>query len=187
MVEDSNPILKNLIIEEIKKKGSISFRDFMEMALYYPQLGYYTSPGEKIGKAGDYYTSSHLTPIFGELIGKQILEMDGLLGNREFSIVEIGAGKGLFALDMLDFFKKEDTAFYGKLRYYIVEASPEFMKRQMVSLKDHPVYWHSDLNDLTPKVKGAFISNEVVDSFPVHQIVIEDSRLKEIFLVSPYP
>jgi len=49
--------LSEIIMEKIQKEGPISFRDFMEMSLYYPGLGYYTSSEDKIGKSGDYYTS----------------------------------------------------------------------------------------------------------------------------------
>ncbi|WP_197739828.1 hypothetical protein [Pedobacter sp. BS3] len=54
--------LTDIIIREIRSRGPISFHDFMEMALYYPELGYYTSSKETIGEQGDYYTSPCLTP-----------------------------------------------------------------------------------------------------------------------------
>ena len=53
--------LSEIIIEKIRKDGPISFRDFMDMSLYFPGSGYYTSPGNKIGKTGDYYTSPHVS------------------------------------------------------------------------------------------------------------------------------
>ncbi len=56
--------LSEIIMEKIQKEGPISFRDFMEMSLYYPGLGYYTSSEDKIGKSGDYYTSPYFTHIF---------------------------------------------------------------------------------------------------------------------------
>jgi SAM-dependent MidA family methyltransferase len=194
MRDDSNPDLIKIITEEIRNKGPMSFRDFMDIALYYPGLGYYTSQGEKIGKKGDYYTSPHLTSVFGEMIGRQILEMCGLLSegscgaDEEFSIVEMGAGKGLLASDILDFFKKENKYFYEKIKYCIIEVSPWLRERQRDALKDHsvslqdPEGWYKNLGDLDPWVKGVFISNELVDSFPVHQVVIEDNRLKEVFI-----
>jgi hypothetical protein len=55
-------LLKQKIIETIRSKGPITFESFMDMALYYPELGYYTSPGSVIGRKGDFYTSSHLHP-----------------------------------------------------------------------------------------------------------------------------
>jgi len=82
--------LSSIIIQKIKQQGPISFCDFMEMALYYQELGYYTSSHEKIGKDGDFFTSSNLTSAFGEMLGKQIEEMWRFLGEKEFTVVEMG-------------------------------------------------------------------------------------------------
>ena len=67
--------LSNIIIQRIRQKGPMSFHDFMEMVLYYPELGYYTSNGDKIGPAGDFYTSCELSPVFGAMIAKQMEEI----------------------------------------------------------------------------------------------------------------
>lgn len=99
--------LKQLIIEKIKAKGPITFETFMEMALYYPGLGYYVKDSAKIGRAGDFYTSSHLHPIFGAVLGRQMKEMWELLGSADpFEIVEMGAGMGYLAKDMLEYLKQ---------------------------------------------------------------------------------
>jgi len=67
--------LERKIAGKIKEEGPITFETFMKMALYEPGLGYYSSDGVEIGKAGDYYTSQHLHPIFGAMLGKQLEEM----------------------------------------------------------------------------------------------------------------
>ena len=72
--------LRDIIIDRIKTDSAITFHDFMEMALYFPELGYYSSSEEKIGKHGDFYTSPCLTPAFGAVIGKQLEEMWSILG-----------------------------------------------------------------------------------------------------------
>jgi SAM-dependent MidA family methyltransferase len=182
MTKDSNPDLAGIIIERIREGGPISFRNFMELALYHPEFGYYTSPGEKIGKEGDYYTSPHLTPVFGRLIGKQISEMGRLLGGGELSIVEMGAGKGLLAWDVLDFLKTEDKGLYANIRYHIIEVSNWLKTKQRDALKNHPVFWYKSLDNLTTGIKGVFISNELVDSFPVHLIIIKKGRPMEVFV-----
>jgi len=102
--------LTEIIIDKIRKEGPLSFREFMEMCLYYPGLGYYTSAGGKIGKNGDYYTSPFLTQAFGAMIGKQLEEMWRILGERTFTVVEYGAGGGLLSLDILNFLKKKCNA-----------------------------------------------------------------------------
>src|ERR1044071_1956672 len=97
--------LSEIIIQRIREEGPISFRDFMEMSLYYPELGYYSSSKNKIGKDGDYYTSPDLTPVFGEMIAKQLEEMWELSGKQPFTIVEYGAGTGTLCRDILNSLK----------------------------------------------------------------------------------
>jgi SAM-dependent MidA family methyltransferase len=43
----------------------ITFHDFMQTALYDPELGYYNTERSKIGAQGDYYTSSNVHPASG--------------------------------------------------------------------------------------------------------------------------
>src|SRR4051812_42372927 len=115
--------LSDIIRQKIQNNGPISFRDYMDMALYFPGLGYYTSSAEKIGKSGDYYTSPNVSPAFGAMIAKQLTEMTALLGNEDFTIVECGAGTGLLAKQILNYFEKE-TSLSSKVNYKIVEKSP---------------------------------------------------------------
>src|SRR5260370_332755 len=98
--------LQDIIINTIDKGGPLSFRDFMEMALYYPGQGYYAAPRDKIGETGDFYTSPYLTDIFGEMIAGQLEEMWRLLDRRPFTIVECGAGTGLLCRDILRHLKQ---------------------------------------------------------------------------------
>jgi SAM-dependent MidA family methyltransferase len=104
-----NP-LEQKIIEKIQNEGPITFEKFMEMALYYPELGYYSSPDTTIGRKGDFYTSPHLHPIFGAMIGKQLMEMWNVMGRpTDFHAVEIGAGVGYLCKDIFDYLCKPSS------------------------------------------------------------------------------
>lgn len=83
--------LAEVIIQKIKDEGPVTFHDFMEMALYYPKLGYYTCDSEKFGKHGDYYTSPLLSNIYGQMIGVQLEEMWQIMDKNPLAIVEYGA------------------------------------------------------------------------------------------------
>lgn len=157
----------------------ISFADFMEMALYYPELGYYTSNKEKIGKRGDYYTSSNLTPAFGEMIGRQIEEMWHILGEKEFTVVEMGAGMGLLSGDVLSHLKSNQEL-YNNLNFCIVEKSPTLRKEQEKRLRNDKVIWHDSIDDLNG-IKGCIFSNELLDALPVH-VVEMGKELMEVFV-----
>jgi len=177
----SNPYsvsLSEIIIQKIQRSGAIPFRDFMEMALYYPKLGYYISSKEKIGKRGDYYTSPNLTPIFGEMLGRQIEEMWHILGEKEFTIVEMGAGTGILSCDVLGYLKKNQEL-YHDLDYCIIEKSPAMREEQRKRLGEE-VQWYDSVHELTG-MTGCIFSNELVDAFPVHQVVMEN-ELMEAFV-----
>jgi SAM-dependent MidA family methyltransferase len=170
--------LSDIIIKKIQQQGPISFRDFMEMALYYPGLGYYTSEREKIGKKGDYYTSSNLTSAFGEMLGRQLVEMRCIIGEKKFTIVEMGAGTGLLSMDVIEYLKGNPEIFRD-LDYCIVEKSQALRNEQHERLGEN-VRWLSSLNELSG-MTGCVFSNELVDAFPVHQVVME-KELMEVFV-----
>jgi SAM-dependent MidA family methyltransferase len=174
----NSPIPK--ITEKIKKEGPITFETFMEMALYEPGLGYYASERTEIGKAGDFYTSPHLHPVFGAMIGRQIEEMWEVMKKpSDFTILEIGAGAGYLCKDILDYLGKR---FFCPSAYIIVEPNP-FMKQRQERLLEgsiDKVKWISSLNN-AGTLKGCVLSNELLDAFPVHIIEMED-ELREIYV-----
>lgn len=170
--------LTEIIRQRIKKEGPVSFHDFMEMALYHPELGYYMVPQDKIGKNGDFYTSSSLGPVFGAMIGKQLEEMWHLTGETEFTVVEYGAGTGVLCHDILDYLKG-NSRFYDYLHYAIIEKSPAMREKEKTHLQEK-VNWYDSIRHL-PNVTGCILSNELIDNFPVHQVIMED-ELMEVFV-----
>jgi len=170
--------LSEIIKTRIREEGPISFRDYMEMALYYPGLGYYTSNRDKIGEAGDFYTSSNLTPAFGAAIGRQLEEMWEILGKKPFTVIEFGAGTGILARDILAYLKHNDPL-YEKLHYTIIEKSPEMREMEKKMLPEK-VSWSGSIQDLT-EISGCILSNELLDNFAIHQVVMND-ELMEVFV-----
>jgi SAM-dependent MidA family methyltransferase len=168
---DSN--LSKIIIEKIQGEGPISFRDFMEMALYYPKEGYYTSAEERIGKNGDYYTSPVLTPLFGTLLAKQLEQMWVLLGQKDFTVLEYGAGDGHLCKDILSSLQGNQKL-YQKLHYLIIE------KNSAKQMEHEKLRWHESVQDVEP-FSGCILSNELIDNFPVHQVVMQD-ELMEVYV-----
>ena len=180
--------IREEIVDLINVKGKITFADFMELALYHPEYGYYTSGKEKIGKRGDYYTSSDVHSVFGELIARQLEQMWRILGSSRFTVVEIGAGKGWLCHDILSCIRDEYPEFFEKIDYKIVEISRDLIEKQSDTLKgfEEKVSWESFSEDgfsFSP-IEGCFLSNEFVDSLPVHQVLVEDNCLKEIYVTT---
>ena len=130
---------------------------------------YYASPRDPIGMQGDFYTSADLDPIFGYLLAKQFSEWAADFD--AFRLVELGAGKGLLARDILQ---------HCQLPYLILERSPAMRARQEQLLKKHDVEW---VDELPIGLTGCIFSNEFFDALPVHRVVRRAGVLKEIYVV----
>jgi SAM-dependent MidA family methyltransferase len=182
--------LEQKIVERIAREGQITFESFMDMALYDPEFGYYVSQGQRIGREGDFYTSSHLHSVFGAIIGKQIMEMWKLMGSPEaFTIIEMGAGEGYVCKDMLDYLKRAESeeqspkgSCYQTLQYMIVERNELQRQRQQERLHEYKekIAWISDVRE-AGTIRGCIFSNELLDAFPVHLVRMED-QLREIYV-----
>lgn len=178
----SKPELIAEIQDEIKQSGPIPFLRFMELALYHPKYGYYTTPGEKIGWRGDFYTSSTVHPIFGELLAKQFVQMGAFLENEPFTIVEVGAGKGTLCSGILRTLREKHPAFFESCRYVIVETSAflkEKQRERLSPLFPKHIVWEAAIPE---GLCGVIFSNELLDALPMHRLRVEKEHIQEIFV-----
>lgn len=182
--------LRHFILSQIREKGPIPFSQFMEWCLYHPQYGYYRSEGVKIGKNGDYYTAPSVHPLFGGMVAKQLSQMAGLISEQRFQVIEMGGGRGFLCQDILEWAKKKAPHFLNRLKYSLLEMNPYLVKEQKERLqpyeKEGKVVW-IDLETFERKedrITGCILSNELVDAFPVHRVVMVNGQLKEIYVAS---
>jgi len=191
--------LGELISERIRTSGPISFAEFMELALYHPELGYYARAAQKTGRAGDFFTSVDVGPLFGELLARQFAEMWRLLRGREgfsagspekpsrplFDLVEAGAGNGRLSRDILDAAQRADPEFYAAIRLSLVEQSAAARAAQPEVLGPHAARLHqscSTLAGLPHTVNGAIFANELLDALPTHAVAMGPDGLREVFV-----
>ncbi|WP_423680557.1 class I SAM-dependent methyltransferase [Undibacterium sp. WLHG33] len=152
--------LQQLIIDDIRQhQGWIPFSRYMELALYAPDLGYYSGGATKLGKDGDFTTAPEMSALFGAtlatLAGK-------LFAQTTAQVMEFGAGTGKLAKDFLTECQLSGIAIE---RYFIVELSGELRARQEDLLKDFPqVVW---LQQMPAAFSGIVLGNEVLDAMPV--------------------
>jgi SAM-dependent MidA family methyltransferase len=175
--------LAELLAERIRRFGPLTFADYMRECLYHPVHGYYSKAGSK--RFADYYTSVDVHPIFARLLARQFAEMWDSLGRPvEFTLVEVGAGVGRFAEQVLGFCEAKLPDFYDALRYVAVERSASRREQATVAAKRHVDSGHFTTSAEIPAhiAAGCLFSNELVDALPVHRVVMDSGALKEIFV-----
>ncbi len=182
---DNNLELIKVIGDRIKNslQKRITFADYMELVLYHPEHGYYASSAERISESGDFLTSPHLAEDFGEMLAIQLYQIWQILGEPQlFSIVEMGAGQGLLAAQILDYSNQAYPEFFRSIDYLIIETAPAMIVAQQARLKDLPVRWCEWTEILDRSIIGCFLSNELIDALAVHQVIVVEDKLQEVYV-----
>lgn len=184
--------LENTIIEAIQQGGGLlPFSRFMELALYaqpspHKVGGYYTEGKVLFGPGGDYFTSPDLhSPYFGRGLARVLVSCWKEMGCPEpFTVVEMGAGNGVMGRDILLTLREEAPPLFTHLDYVFLDISPSLLARQRQTLDGLPA--HYLLGSACPLplrgVTGCFLSNELVDAFPVHRVLLTSQGLQEVFI-----
>ena len=182
---DNNLELIQVIHDRINNSSQqrITFADYMESVLYHPQYGYYASNAERISENGDFLTSPHLADDFGEMLTIQLYQIWQILGEPQlFRIVEMGAGRGVLAAQILEYSSRSYPEFFRSIDYIIIEAAPAMIIAQQSGLKGLPVRW-CELTEIPDRsIIGCFLSNELIDAFGVHQVVVVEDKLQEVYV-----
>lgn len=144
--------------------------------MYAPALGYYAAGSRKFGAAGDFITAPEMTPLFGQTVAHQVAQILELTGG---GILELGAGSGALAVDMLEELQRLGCM---PVRYSIFEPSPELAQRQQqrVHRSLPAVFDRVEWADTLPeRFVGVVIGNEVLDALPVHILAWREQGLFE--------
>ncbi len=169
--------LRELLAGEINAAGGwLSFERFMDLALYAPGLGYYSGGAEKLGEGGDFTTAPEVSRLFGACVAVQCAEV---LRKTAGSVLEIGAGSGRLAVDILARLEA-----LGQLpeEYLILEVSADLRQRQRELLeKRMPRFRRVQWLDQPPEsFDGVILANEVLDALPVARFRWRASEVEEL-------
>lgn len=155
-------MLTDRLRSRIEASGPLTFAEFMEEALYDPEEGFYSR--NSVGEQGEFVTSPHVSPLFGALVAAQVEEFWALLGRpNPFSIVELGAGDGTLASQIL-----------GNLPGHVLEAARytavERSSRGREALRGLGVTAVAGLDELESGSEGCVVANELFDNIPFHRL-----------------
>ena len=186
------------IRELIRKEGRITFARFMQSCLYSPAGGFYSARG---GRISDHFRTSPTShPVFGALIARQLEQMWHLLGDPPvFHVIEVGSGDGILAQSIVDACRRTAPRFARALYYVCADYEPGWLQSP-----EHTLDWDVGGGDGTStgepggnvgiqrvkteglrafrNVVGCVLCNELIDNFPVHRFVIQDGRVREVFV-----
>ena len=176
------------MIEYIKQRisdsplDSISYADFIEAALYHPEFGYYMKDAIKIGREGDFYTTSNISNLYGRLLAKwysSLVVKHGLPAN----VCELGAGTGRFAKSFIEEWQNSSSP---PLSYTLVETSPyhrQIQKETLAEFLEFPITQVENMEEIK-QFNGLIFSNELFDALPVHVIQKVNGDLFEVMVTS---
>jgi len=175
----------------------------MEFALYDRTFGYYARAAQRSGRAGDFFTSVDVGPLFGELLATQVAEMATILRATAepathaennplsarsavpaFDLVEAGAGNGRLSADILRALRERQPELYPQVRLHLVEASAAARAAQQTTLDDVRDRLSSASGLLPESFEGVLVANELLDALPVHQVVMREDGLKETYVAA---
>ena len=174
--------LIDLMRAEIARAGgAIAFARFMELALYAPELGYYSAGKHKFGAAGDFVTAPELGPVFAQCMARQCAQILAALPQGD--ILEAGAGSGALAVQLLLELER-----LGQLpaRYFILEISSALRARQQALFADQAahllerVHWLDNLP--SAGFRGIVLGNELLDAMPVERFRFDAKGIAQLLV-----
>ena len=161
--------------------GWLSFERFMELALYAPGLGYYSSGSQKLGVSGDFVTAPEVSDLFSRCVARQCAAVLMTVGGE---ILELGAGTGRMAAALLTELAAQRVL---PERYAILEVSADLAERQRERLARLPqalrerVVWLERLPE--KPLRGVMLANEVADALPCRRFRCDAGGISELGVV----
>ena len=182
----SSAFIREKIEAQLAKQDSISFPDFLDIALYDREHGYYAKNDSQVGRSGDFYTSVSVGPLFWQLLARRFVHWWENHGNPiPWRILEIGAHDGKLAADILVTIATLSPDAWKALEYSIVEPMPILREaqRQRLSALAAKLHLATDYQAFSSNpLPGIAFGNEILDALPFHLIRRCDNEWKELFV-----
>lgn len=181
--------LQQIIIDKMKQReeNSIPFHEYMALCLYEPTYGYYRRDAIKIGKEGDFYTSSSIGTVMGKIMARAIAKHCGQFDESPLiQLVEWGGGNGRLARHLLDELRTIAPQWYERVRWIAVEESRYHLQLQKKELAEHKdkvqLFASEDRANIDYDLPVIVIANELLDAFPVSRIRYTGKQFQESYV-----
>lgn len=184
LLQHQEVVHQHLLHKIDSAQGFLPFERWMHEALYAPGLGYYTAGSTKFGGntlSGDFTTAPELSPLFGQTLARQVVQILRQCGS--VCVLEFGAGSGALAASLIPALRLLGV----EPTYQILELSPDLQQRQQTRLA--PLNAHIQwLDQLPEQFVGCVLANEVLDAMPASLFHIdEDLHIMELGVQAASP
>lgn len=169
-------LLEKIHMQIKAQGGAMRFDQFMQAALYQPELGYYRCGTEKFGAGGDFITAPEISPLFARSLARFVTQ-----SGAGQTILEVGAGSGKLAANMLNVFSQQNVA----PSYQILELSGELRQRQRTTIQalcPHMLEHVQWADDIPENFEGVVLANELLDAMPVRRFRIRGQKFFEQYV-----
>jgi SAM-dependent MidA family methyltransferase len=156
-------------LRNMLQHGDLPFRDFVEVALYHPEFGYYSRGESPVGRQGDYVTSPILSPVFAFTLGKLVREFMSRAGDEMCTVVDIGCGDGRLIRELA-------AGHRPPARFVGVDRSLE-----RVTPAENVLYVRT-IDEIPRGGAHLIISNELFDALPFTRLVMRGEQLHELWV-----
>ena len=185
---EGHPGLLAELRRRVEARGPIPFAEFMELALYHPDGGYYARAEDPIGRKqeSDFYTAPSRHPAFGALLGAQVAECLAHVGGSSLDLVEFGPGDGNLMVSLLRELERSAPDVARRLHCTLVETNPHRRESQRRRLEEAgwgtrtrwvaPSQWEASVGFL----RGVILANEMLDALPVHRLIYRGDEFQEV-------
>ena len=163
-------MLRELLIARIRREGPLPFDEFMRVALYDPDAGYFATGPLRSAKEGDFLTSPEVSPLFGETIARAVAAEARRIGTDTVDVLEVGAGSGSLLRPLLD-------ALDVPARPRAVEVSAAARERLAALIPEAAVL--ASLDEVERPLRGVIVANEVADNLPAAVAVRREKGWRE--------
>jgi SAM-dependent MidA family methyltransferase len=186
--DSATPSLREKILAAIAQRGGIPFPEYLGIALYDPELGYYARADTQVGRRGDFYTSVSVGSLFGSLLARRFLGWWEENGRpADWRVLEIGAHDGTLAADILSEMRLLSPDAWRGLEYAIAEPLPRLRELQKVRLENlaSRLLITDDFRGIAAQpLPGVAFGNEILDALPFHLIEMKGGSWKELHVIA---
>lgn len=165
------------VLRNVLHYGDLSFRDFVELALYHPQFGYYSRAANPVGKGADYVTAPLLSPVFSFALGNLVRDFVRRNEGAVCSIVDIGCGDGGLIEAVAG---SQSPVTSEKVRFFGVDRS---LDRVLATGNRQLATYLRTIDELPKDGVHLFLSNELYDAFPFARLVKRGEHVHELWVM----